>query len=165
LLARVRLAGMPKIPRQRPPNSRDRTAAAKAIANWAMEQGVAAADLVAKSSWFYPALPYISSYFDAPKSLGELQEDALTSKLGYDRHHIVEQSSAKADNYPRSRIDAPDNLVRVPRLKHWEINAWYQTPQKAYGGVSPREYLRGKDWDERRRIGLEALVKFGVLNP
>jgi hypothetical protein len=128
-------------------------------------KALAAVDLVAKSSWLYPALPYISSYLDAPKNLGELQEDALTSKLGYDRHHIVEQSSAEADNYPRSRIDAPDNLVRIPRMKHWDINRWYETKNRYYGDVSPREYLRGKDWEERRRVGLDALIRFGVLKP
>jgi hypothetical protein len=118
-----------------------------------MEKGLAVADVVASSSWLYSALPYISSYLDAPESLVELQEDALTPKLGYDRHHIVEQSSAEADDYPRSRIDSADNIVRVPRLKHWEINAWYQTSNPDYGDLSPRDYLRGKDWDERRRVG------------
>lgn len=60
-------------------------------------------------------------------------------------------------------IDASDNLVSILRMSHWEINPWYQTRNSDYGDVSPREYLSGKDKDERRRVGLEALMKFGVL--
>lgn len=156
-------AGLPKIPRQRPPSPGERTAIAKATAIWLAENAVAASEAIARSSWLYHAIPYISSYLDAPKPLEELQQDALTPKIGYDVHHIVEQSSAEAAGYPRTRIDAPDNLVRIPRLRHWEINAWYQTKNPEYGEVPPREYLIGKDWDERRRVGLGALRRYGVL--
>lgn len=34
-----------------------------------------------------------------------------------------------------------------------------------FGGLSPREYLRGKSWEEKRRVGLDALMRFGVLAP
>jgi hypothetical protein len=96
-------AGMPKIPRERPPDSRDRTAIAVAVANWIAEKGVLAAEAIAKTSWLYHAIPTITSYLDAPKSLEELQEDASTPKAGYDRHHIIEQTSAAEDGYPRNR--------------------------------------------------------------
>jgi len=113
----------------------------------------------------YQSIPYISSYLDAPRSLQELQEAAATPKTGYDVHHIVEQSSAVADGYLRTRVDAPENLVRIPTMKHWEINAWYQTQSRRFNDMSPRDYLRHKDWDERRRVGLEALMRYGVLKP
>jgi hypothetical protein len=32
-----------------------------------------------------------------------------------------------------------------------------------YGGLSPRDYLRGKSWEEQYEIGLKALRRFGVL--
>jgi hypothetical protein len=54
--------------------------------------------------------------------------------------------------------DAPDNLVRIPRWKHWEINSWYQTKNEDYGSMSPRDYLRDKSYEERRRVGLKALI-------
>jgi hypothetical protein len=161
---RVYAAGLPRIPRQRPPTSPERTAVAKVVAAYLLEKGLAnAGEYIAKSSWLYNAVPYINSYLDAPKSLDELQAGASSSRLGYDVHHIVEQSSAEEAGYPRKLIDSPDNLVSIPRLRHWEINAWYQTRNADYGDVSPREYLSGKDWDERRRVGLEALIKRGVL--
>ena len=62
-------------------------------------------------------------------------------------------------------IDAPDNLVRIPKFKHWEITSWFMTKNKAFGNISPREYLRGESWDERTRVGLVALRKYGVLKP
>jgi hypothetical protein len=73
--------------------------------------------------------------------------------------------SSKADGFPRSRIDAPENLVRVPTLKHWEITAWYNTKNEKYFGLSPRDYLHGRSWEERVRIGHEALIDFKVLKP
>lgn len=35
----------------------------------------------------------------------------------------------------------------------------------AYGGLSPRAYLRGKSWGEKMRVGQGALTKFKVLKP
>ena len=46
--------------------------------------------------------------------------------------------------FQASIIDAHDNLVRIPRMKHWEINGWYARSNKEFGERSPREYLRGK---------------------
>ncbi|MFG1425051.1 hypothetical protein [Roseixanthobacter glucoisosaccharinicivorans] len=62
-------------------------------------------------------------------------------------------------------IDGRENLVRISRLKHWEISAWYQKRNDDYEGLSPRQYLKDKDWAERQRVGIEALVEHGVLKP
>ena len=157
--------GGPNIPRQRPPTSRDRNKAIKAVAKWLLEKGTALAEVIANYSWLAEGAPYISAYLDAPKSLAELHELAQSPARGYDVHHIVEQTAAERDGYPKHLIDRDDNLVRISTLRHWEINAWYQTRNERYDGMSPREYLRGKDWDERRRVGLEALITYGVLRP
>jgi len=55
-------------------------------------------------------------------------------------------------------IDASDNLVRIPTFKHEEISGWYSKPNKNFGGMKPRDYLRGKPWAERRRVGAWAWV-------
>lgn len=111
-------------------------------------------------------LPYIITYQDPPRTLQELQQAAqLPSIEYYNDHHIVEQTAAEQDNYPRSMIDAPENVVRIPTLSHWLITGWYQTPNSDFGNVSPREYLRGKSWEERVRVGKQALIRFGVLSP
>jgi hypothetical protein len=100
-----------------------------------------------------------------PKTLEELQQAVSTPKRGYDIHHIVEQTRAEQDGFARSQIDAPENLVRIPTYKHWDINAWFQTKNKQYDDASPREYLRDKGWDERLRVGKQALTDHGVLKP
>lgn len=80
-------------------------------------------------------------------------------------HHTVEQTQARNDNYPDSVINRADNLVLIPRYKHWEINSWFQTSNKNLGGLTPRQYLQNKSWEERRYIGLKALRDVGVLKP
>ncbi len=113
--------------------------------------------------WLHVRYPHIKAYLDAPKSLEELQSDVGKPEKGYEVHHIVEQPAAELDGHSRADIDAPDNLVRIPTLKHWEITGWYMKGNDDFGGLSPREYLRGKSAEERRRVGLDALIRFGVL--
>jgi hypothetical protein len=116
--------------------------------------------------WTYRAYPYIHSYFDLPKTLEDLRQNI---KPGYDKHHIVERW-AKDDGMPEEKIGSPDNIVPIPKLKHWEINSWLDTPNEEFkdnndNKLTPRQYLKGKTWDERYSFGLKVLRKFGVLTP
>jgi hypothetical protein len=64
-------------------------------------------------------LPYIITYQDPPRSLQELQQAASLPKIEYyNDHHLVEQTAAENDGFPRSLIDAPENIVRIPTLTH-----------------------------------------------
>jgi hypothetical protein len=101
--------------------------------------------------------PYIKAYLDAPQSLEALQEGAKFPEPGYDIHHIVEQATAAADGSETAQIQGPDNLVRISTVKHWDLNRWYATKNEAYGNMSPRDYVKGKSLDERRRVGLDGL--------
>jgi hypothetical protein len=161
----VVVAGFPRIPKQRPPTAKERHAIIKAVSVWLADSGLAAANFVARGSWLHDAFPAINAYLDAPRSLGELHDLVATPERGYDIHHIVEQTPASRDGFSRTLIDREDNLVRVPTLKHWQINAWFQRPNDEFDGQSPKEYLQYKDWDERRRVGLRALIIHGVLAP
>ena len=169
--SRVRLAGEsptggpPEIPKERPTISRERTAAYKAAARWLDRFGGPIGKLIEGYAWLRDHSPLIEAYRDPPKSLEELQRGVSTPSLGYDIHHIVEQTQAERDGFTREQIDSPENLVRIPTMKHWEINGWYQTENPDYGGQTPREYLSGRNWNVRRAVGLEALKKFGVLTP
>lgn len=100
-----------------------------------------------------------------PKPLEELQDAVSNPETGYDVHHIVERTSAMLDGFPPSMIESRENRVLIPRFKHWEITGWYARRHRSYGGLSPREYLRGKSWEERMKVGLEAMIEHGVLEP
>lgn len=117
------------------------------------------------ADWLSQYRPLVYSYLDPPKTLQQLRQAALIQQAGYNVHHIVEQTPAAQDGFPRSLVDGPDNLVLVPTLKHWLISAWFATQNDDFGGLSPREYLRGKSWDERLRVGKDALALYGVLEP
>ncbi|VVT10598.1 hypothetical protein RHIZ404_201030 [Rhizobium sp. EC-SD404] len=44
---------------------------------------------------------------------------------GYDRHHIVERSTARLSGFSEDMINDPNNIVLIPRMRHWLINRWY----------------------------------------
>lgn len=111
----------------------------------------------------YSEMPSVTSYQDSPKTLSELQQNAGQRRPGYEDHHIVEQGAGDREGFSRSQIDGADNVVNVPKYKHHEITGWYNTKNPDYGGLTPRQYLRGKSWDEQVQVGHFAMRKFGVL--
>jgi hypothetical protein len=153
----------PEIPEERPPKSRDRTAALKEVARRILESGEAFASIAKLSSWLMTYSPVAESYNDPPKSLVELQQAVSTPASGYDIHHIVQRN--QESTFGKEAINSPENLVLIPRMKHWDINSWYETKNRDFGGQSPREYLNGRNWDVQSAVGLEALRKFGVIKP
>jgi hypothetical protein len=165
---RVRLAGeiptggLPEIPEKRPASEKERNRVARSAAR---RLGSRIWVLIEAGSWLIEKAAEISSYFDSPRSLEELQQAASTPAPGYDIHHIVERSSALDDDFTVAEVDNSDNLARVPRWKHWEITGWFQQPNEEFGRLPPREYLRGKSWEERRRVGIRVLIEKGVLKP
>ena len=136
------------------------------MARWLDEAGVSidtALALGKVSAWLQTYSAEVESYRDPPKSLEDLQQAASTPRPGYDVHHIVERNQEY--KFSKEVIYSRENEVLVPRLKHQEINSWYQKKNPAYGGESPRDYLNGRSWDVQRAVGLEALREKGVLKP
>ncbi|WP_297299252.1 hypothetical protein [uncultured Methylovirgula sp.] len=162
----------PEIP-QEPLSGSARTAFIKSVPRWltfafAEASPDTEAFLLAlqASSWILQqCYPYIVAYFTPPKTLEELQDGAKSRARGYEVHLNAEKAQAHADRIPKSIWDSPENRVRVPTLKHWEITGWYMKPNEDFGWISPRNYLKGKSWDEKVRVGHKALRLFGVLKP
>jgi hypothetical protein len=105
---------------------------------------------------------------DPPKTLEELQARPTENVLGYDRHHIVEQNDYNlkkrlAEKFGRERIEDPDNIVWVPRLKHEKITADYNKNVAGPGSPTFRQSIRELDYDQQRARGLEKLRERGVL--
>jgi hypothetical protein len=106
----------------------------------------------------------IKSANDPAKPLEELQQPiGSDSQGGYHDHHIVGQHAQNRDRFGDSRIDSRENLVRISVVKHLDISAWYQTGNVKFDNLSPRDYLRDKDWDEQMGVGLDILRERGVL--
>lgn len=84
------------------------------------------------------------AYFDEPKTLEQLQQAAKEPKTGYDIHHIVEQNPARRDGFPEAWIESPENKVRIPRFKHWDINRWYSIKNENFDGMTPRTICEGR---------------------
>jgi hypothetical protein len=170
-----------RIPEQEPGRPKQRNPIIRAIATW-LGRAIAilgpafvsdprvriAIAAIEAASWVLQYWTEIASYLDSPKTLEELQRAVNQEREGYQVHHIVE--AQRRSNNPESnserfgaRLETRENLVRIPYWKHVEISTWYSRPNEDYGFLSPRDYLRGKSWEEQYRVGLSTLRRFGVL--
>jgi hypothetical protein len=113
--------------------------------------------------------------FDPPKTLEQLQQTPTENILGYERHHIVEQTDANIEKdmqladdclekFGRDKIEDPSNIVWVPRLKHELISADYSRSVGGEGTPTVRQSLSQSDLSTQRAAGLEALRSTGCSN-
>jgi hypothetical protein len=159
----------PEIPQERPSTSSQRTGYLRAAVNWLARNSGLAGELYIGAmnnvEWLKDYHDLVQAARDEPKTFEELQQGVGQLKPGYDDHHIVEKTSAERSGFTQSQIDDPENVVKIPRVTHFQITGWYMTGNANLGGLSPRQYLNDKSWEERRQIGLDALVRFKVLKP
>lgn len=155
----------PEVPEQEPPTIRERNSWGVRVAKYLAATSPTLAGGVLVEWLVRHGGHRIRAYLIPARTLQELQDAALEPRPGFDIHHIVEQTPARQDGLPQWKIDAPENKVAVPTYRHWEITGWYNKQNRNFGGLSPREFLRGKPWEVRRAVGLEALQLHGVLKP
>ncbi|ODR96954.1 hypothetical protein AUC70_14405 [Methyloceanibacter stevinii] len=79
------------------------------------------------------------------------------------RGYVTELNSKQLGE--EARIDSRENLVSIPTFKHHLVTSWYMRKNDKFDGMSPRDYLKDKEWEVRNNVGLRALVRFGVLMP
>ena len=113
------------------------------------------------------------SQFDAPKPLDDLiaaeKNNDPPRSIGYETHHIVEvhrnsdNPLANSNNFSADELESDVNKVRIPYYRHRAITDFYATPSSKLGGLTPREYLRGKSWAEQYEFGLNAMRDAKVL--
>ena len=104
----------------------------------------------------------------APYDLDDLVAAAKKkSEPGYQDHHIVEQGPQNDDLSPeeKKRIDHPENIVRIPYYEHQLITNYYRNrdPKPPCNGMTPRQYMRGKSFDDRYQFGLNVLRGRGII--
>jgi hypothetical protein len=110
---------------------------------------------------------------DPPKTLTELQAPPTENTSGYDQHHLVQQNSSnvakspgdvRIDKFGRNALDAPSNLVWLPRSKHQLISAYYNSidPTDPLGRLR-RQVVADMDFGAQREEALATLRRFGAL--
>jgi hypothetical protein len=108
-----------------------------------------------------------------PKTLTELQTPPTENASGYDQHHLVQQNPSNVvkspgdvqiDKFGRNALDAPSNLVWLPRSKHQLITDYYNSvdPNDALGRLR-RQVVADMDFEAQREEALATLRRFGVL--
>lgn len=127
------------------------------------------AEVVDSTKWLIGQVPNIvvsvDTFLEGPKDLSELIESAKgPSQPGYQNHHIVEQGPQNDDLSPeeKRRINSPEDQVRIPVYEHQGLTNYYRNYDRRLG-MTPRQYLRGKSFDERYQFGLEQLRKRGLI--
>ncbi|MGM4918760.1 hypothetical protein [Tardiphaga sp. 813_E8_N1_3] len=162
------LEGAPEIPQSMPETREERMSFVRSAASWLFGRSAIAIGaffgLLDQVEEIGRLSHMIRTANDPPSSLDDLQRRAQgPSEPGYENHHIVNQHSGNRAKFGDSRIEAPENVVRIPQLKHIELSRWYATKNSRFGGRSPQEVLREMSWEEQTRIGLEQLRHFKVL--
>jgi len=120
-------------------------------------------------------LDQLYANFDAPKTFQDLRTPQTDNGLGYEQHHIVGQNPDNVakqelmvppilEKFGRDKIDDPDNIAWIPRLKHEQITAYYNSvdDQDPEGRVRWR-VINDMDFAEQQATGLAILREFGVL--
>jgi len=133
-----------------------------AVGNWALATAIAnAADAV---GWLTDQYYNIAASLDPAKTYEELVADAQVKgpRRGYENHHIVEQGGQNS-YLDQSEIQSGENIVRIPYYRHKDVQSYYQTPNPLLGGLTPREYLRGRSFQEQFEFGLKVLRDLGIM--
>ncbi len=91
---------------------------------------------------------------DARQVLNYRYHNKFTNPANKDWHHIHEQDAGGPHSV--------ENMVLISRTDHTQITAWYNTNQASLGGISLRDYLKGKSAAEHCTQGLQALRRFGL---
>ena len=118
--------------------------------------------------------PEVATYFDEPKTLAEMRpsvrvenytsyeafEEKNPAGAGYQWHHIRERNFGDSDDW---KVDATENIVRVPVILHRRISDFYSSKPKGLGGLTVREWVRMRDPEFQWRFGLYVLRKVGAM--
>ena len=98
----------PDVPPDEPPTVRERNGWGVRVAKYLVTTSPTLAGSILVN-WLVNHAGYrIRAYLEPAKSLAELQHAALVPKPGFDIHHIVEQTPARQDGLPWSKIDGSD---------------------------------------------------------
>ena len=79
-------------------------------------------------------------------------------------HHIVEQNPSNLAKFGAERIHNTNNLIKLPNGKgsiHAKISGYYSSKQKFTDGLTVRDWLKNKSYEEQYEFGVNILRRFG----
>ncbi len=79
-------------------------------------------------------------------------------------HHIVEQNPSNVEKFGATQIHNTKNLVKVPHgtgSVHAEISGYYSSKRPFTGGMTVRDWLSTKSYEEQFKFGMKILKRFG----
>lgn len=93
------------------------------------------------------------------KSFNAFKKSAGSAGTGKEWHHIVEQSQAKItrSGFDIRSINHPDNMVAIDKDVHHRISAYYSSKPDFTKGLTFRDYLNGRSFEEQYQWGLKVL--------
>lgn len=81
-------------------------------------------------------------------------------------HHIVEQTSTNLERFGAEAIHTPNNLIQVSKDAHIgkdSISAFYSSKQSFSEGMTVRQWLATKSFEEQREFGQQVLRERGII--
>ena len=78
-------------------------------------------------------------------------------------HHIVEQNQTNISRFGGKAIHNLHNIVKISHgadTLHSKISGYYSSVQKFTNGMTVRQWLSSKSYEEQWKFGLDILTKF-----
>lgn len=79
-------------------------------------------------------------------------------------HHIVEQNASNVSKFGAERIHNINNMVKLPHGKgsiHAKISGYYSSKQDFTNGLTIRDWLKTKNFEEQYEYGMNILYEYG----
>ena len=80
-------------------------------------------------------------------------------------HHIVEQCQTKSSRagFPVSWVQNSNNVINISKDIHKKISAYYSSIQDFTDGMTVRDWLSSKSFEEQYEFGIKILKKYGAI--
>lgn len=97
-------------------------------------------------------------------SFSQLKNAVGSPGEGKHWHHIVEQSQIEKSGFSPEQVHNTSNIIAVDKATHAQISGYYNTKTFDFtNGLSVRDWLAGKSFEEQYEFGLNVLRMFGVI--
>lgn len=122
------------------------------------------------------AIPVVGSVAEFGRA-AEVAEEGFSSFRTFKRaygaaeegnqwHHIVEQGGQNIERFGAEAIHSPSNLLQIPKDAHIGkdgVSAYYSSKDTFTNGMTVRQWLATKSFEEQREFGVKVLKDKGII--